>query len=235
MIILVGKFCWILVAQTLPCCVFCRCLISLLFDMNRFEDDISRASCRSHTIECNTSVTLLCSPFFRLKLYNQIRHSNYNKVSFLEHFICVILVCDVLCVITSVMTCRNNPGYDYLSFLRAGMSDIRRCVSLFIVKWDLHRKVSPFYHKARHAYTCLSLFTDPGHENIIKHDFESYQIWSGGPPLDAATHATECRVSLFLLSSWGSITIEREVVPLLLSFLSSPSLSSLKSWGCRCL
>jgi hypothetical protein len=35
-----------------------------------------------------------------------------NKVLVLEHFICAILVCDVLCVITSVMTPQNDPDYD---------------------------------------------------------------------------------------------------------------------------
>jgi hypothetical protein len=49
---------------------------------------------------------------FLLKLRNRIQNSNYNKVKFSEHFICLIPICDVLCVITLVMTPRNDPGLD---------------------------------------------------------------------------------------------------------------------------
>jgi hypothetical protein len=49
---------------------------------------------------------------FRSKLCNRIRNQNCNKVKILEHFICLILVCDVLCVITLVITSHNDPSYD---------------------------------------------------------------------------------------------------------------------------
>jgi hypothetical protein len=55
---------------------------------------------------------MFLSSIFRLKLYNRIQNSNYNKVKFLEHFVVNILVCDVLCVITSVLTPCNDPGCD---------------------------------------------------------------------------------------------------------------------------
>jgi hypothetical protein len=55
---------------------------------------------------------MFLSSIFHLKLYNQIQNLNYNKVKFLEHFICLILVCDVLHIITLVMAPRNDPGYD---------------------------------------------------------------------------------------------------------------------------
>jgi hypothetical protein len=47
---------------------------------------------------------------FHLKLCNRIRNSNCNKVQLLEHFIHLILVCDILYVVTSVMTPHNDPG-----------------------------------------------------------------------------------------------------------------------------
>jgi hypothetical protein len=49
---------------------------------------------------------------FPLKLYNRIQNLNCNKVQPSEHFICLILVCDVLYVITSVMAPHNDPDYD---------------------------------------------------------------------------------------------------------------------------
>jgi hypothetical protein len=45
-----------------------------------------------------------------LKLCNRMRNSNCNKVQLSEHFIYNLLVCDILCVITSVMTPRNDLG-----------------------------------------------------------------------------------------------------------------------------
>jgi hypothetical protein len=49
---------------------------------------------------------------FRLELCNRIRNLNYNKVKFSDLFIVNILVCDVLYVITLIMTPRNDPGLD---------------------------------------------------------------------------------------------------------------------------
>jgi hypothetical protein len=63
-----------------------------------------------------SSVTLLqlffAHFYFRLKLYNEFQKSICNKVSLSEHFNFVILVCDVLYVVTSVMIPCNDPGYD---------------------------------------------------------------------------------------------------------------------------
>jgi hypothetical protein len=39
-------------------------------------------------------------------------------------FIRAIYVCDVLCVVTSVMAPRNDPDYDLSFFLRAVMSQL---------------------------------------------------------------------------------------------------------------
>jgi hypothetical protein len=55
---------------------------------------------------------MFLSSIFHLKLYNQIQNSNCNKVKFSEYFIVNIIVCDVLCVITSVMTPCNGPSLD---------------------------------------------------------------------------------------------------------------------------
>jgi hypothetical protein len=55
---------------------------------------------------------IFLSSIFRLKCCNRIQNLNCNKVKFLEHFICLILVCDILYVITSVMAPRNDPGLD---------------------------------------------------------------------------------------------------------------------------
>jgi hypothetical protein len=49
---------------------------------------------------------------FRLELCNRIQNLNYNKVKFSDLFIVNILVCDVLYVITLIMTPRNDPGLD---------------------------------------------------------------------------------------------------------------------------
>jgi hypothetical protein len=48
--------------------------------------------------------------FFPLKLCNQIQNLICNKVQLSEHFIYLILVCDVLYVITSVMAPHNDLG-----------------------------------------------------------------------------------------------------------------------------
>jgi hypothetical protein len=48
--------------------------------------------------------------YLPLKLCNWIRNQNCNNVQLSKHFFCLILICDVLCVITWVMTHRNNPG-----------------------------------------------------------------------------------------------------------------------------
>jgi hypothetical protein len=59
---------------------------------------------------------------FRLKLCNRIQILNCNKVLLWEHFICLILICDVLCIITSVMAPHNDPGKDWPSLLKGGTS-----------------------------------------------------------------------------------------------------------------
>jgi hypothetical protein len=46
------------------------------------------------------------------QLCNRIQNLNCNKVKILENFFCNLLVCDVLCVITSIMAPHNDPGYD---------------------------------------------------------------------------------------------------------------------------
>jgi hypothetical protein len=48
----------------------------------------------------------------RLKLFNRIQNLNYNKVQLLEYFICNIFICNILCIITSVMAHRTDPGLD---------------------------------------------------------------------------------------------------------------------------
>jgi hypothetical protein len=72
---------------------------------------ISRARCcsRSSSVFASADVFILNLP---LKFCNRIQNLNYNKDKFSKHFIVNILVCDVLCIITSVMTHRNNPGLD---------------------------------------------------------------------------------------------------------------------------
>jgi hypothetical protein len=63
----------------------------------------SKTRCHSWSSSVFTSANhfILCLP---LKLCNWIQNLNDNKVKLSEHFICLILVCDVFYVITSVMT-----------------------------------------------------------------------------------------------------------------------------------
>jgi hypothetical protein len=48
--------------------------------------------------------------YLSLKLCNRIQNQNCNKVQLLELFICLIVVCDVLCVVTLIMAPRNDTG-----------------------------------------------------------------------------------------------------------------------------
>jgi hypothetical protein len=59
---------------------------------------------------------------FHLKLFNQIRNLNYNKVQLSEHFIYNLHVYDVLCIITLVIAPHNDPGYDRAPLLEGGTS-----------------------------------------------------------------------------------------------------------------
>jgi hypothetical protein len=75
------------------------------------EDDIPRTRCHS----CSSSDRFLKSLLFLifcLKPCKSIQNSSCNKVKFSEHFFSSFLICDVLCVVTSVMTPRNDPSYD---------------------------------------------------------------------------------------------------------------------------
>jgi hypothetical protein len=75
----------------------------------------------NHECFCFHKMFLLL--IFLSKLCNWIQNSNCSRVKFLEHFIiCLILVRDALYVITSVMTPHNDPGYDWPSLFKDGMS-----------------------------------------------------------------------------------------------------------------
>jgi hypothetical protein len=56
------------------------------------------------------SAKMFLLSIFCLKLCNRIQNAFWNKVQLSEHFICLNRVCDELCVITSVMAPRNDPG-----------------------------------------------------------------------------------------------------------------------------
>jgi hypothetical protein len=73
--------------------------------------------------ECSLPQIILFSTF-RLKLYNQIQNPNCNKVKLSEHFIYLILICDVLYVVTLVMTPHNDPGLDWPFLLNGGTSQL---------------------------------------------------------------------------------------------------------------
>jgi hypothetical protein len=91
--------------------LFCRCALSLPFGVSWSVVSISRARCHSRSLSAFafTNVFILNLP---LKLYNRIQKLNCNKAKFLEHLIVNILVCDVLCVITSVMAPRKDLDLD---------------------------------------------------------------------------------------------------------------------------
>jgi hypothetical protein len=55
------------------------------------------------------SAKIFLFSIFRLKLYNLIQNSKFVLSLILEHFICLNRVCDVLYIITSVMTPCNDP------------------------------------------------------------------------------------------------------------------------------
>jgi hypothetical protein len=84
--------------------LFCRYVsFSHPPDVSRSEADIPMAWCHSCSSSCRFNKSLLFL-IFGLKLY--------NKVYLLEHFICLIIVCDVLYIIILIMTPRNDLSYD---------------------------------------------------------------------------------------------------------------------------
>jgi hypothetical protein len=89
--------------------LFCRCVSLSLSAWAILEVGILRVRCHSRSSSVHFRK---CFYFFtfRLKLCNRIQNSICNKVWLLEHFICLNRVCDVLCVITSVMTPHNDPS-----------------------------------------------------------------------------------------------------------------------------
>jgi anaerobic C4-dicarboxylate transporter len=91
--------------------------------MSRSEVGISWARCHSQSLGVFL-LQIVLFLIFRSKLWNRIRNSNYNKVQFSEHFISLIFVCDVLCVITLVMAPRNDPSQDGPSLFKGGISQL---------------------------------------------------------------------------------------------------------------
>jgi hypothetical protein len=94
MVMLKAKSCRALVAQALSYCYFAGAL-SLPSDVSHPEDNIPRVRCRSRSLSdlfCNSLLFLN----FHFKLCKSIQNSSFNKVKISEHFICVIIVCDVL-------------------------------------------------------------------------------------------------------------------------------------------
>jgi hypothetical protein len=73
------------------------------------EVDISSARCRPWSMSDRFRKSFLFL-ILLLKFYNQIQNLNCNKMYLSKHFICLILVCDELCIITSVMTSHNDAG-----------------------------------------------------------------------------------------------------------------------------
>jgi hypothetical protein len=72
MAMLTGKSCWALVAQALPCCYFCRFVLSLSLSARAVpEVGICRARCRSRSLGVSLPQMFIFS-IFHLKLYNRI-------------------------------------------------------------------------------------------------------------------------------------------------------------------
>jgi hypothetical protein len=104
MAILTGQSCWALVALRLCLNIILQtCSLS----PSQREPFLRSAALRQDVIldrrvfSLPQIIFILCLP---LKLCNWIQNLNDNKVKLSEHFICLILVCDVFYVITSVMT-----------------------------------------------------------------------------------------------------------------------------------
>jgi hypothetical protein len=73
------------------------------------EIGIFSARCRSWSMSDRFRKLFLFLILF-LKFCNRIQNLNCNKMYLSKHFICLILVCDKLCIITSVMTSHNDAG-----------------------------------------------------------------------------------------------------------------------------
>jgi hypothetical protein len=85
-------------------------VLSLPSGVSRSKDDIPSARCRSYSLSDR-----FCSSFFiifHLKLYNSIQKSSCNKFNFQAISSISVLVCDILCVVTWIITSRNDLGYD---------------------------------------------------------------------------------------------------------------------------
>jgi hypothetical protein len=106
---LMGQSCWALVAQALPWC----CFVGVSLSPYRREPFLRLASLGQGAVldrRVIASAKMFLLSIFRLKLCNRIWNAICYKVQLSEHFICLNRVCDVLCIITSVMTPRNDPG-----------------------------------------------------------------------------------------------------------------------------
>jgi hypothetical protein len=118
---LTGKSWWPLVPQALPWCYFVGMLSLPVSVWAVFEVGISRARCCSRLWSVRFRKNVFYS-LFCLKLWNRIWNLICNKVWLWEHFICLITICDVLYIITSVMTPCNDPDLDWPSLLKGEMS-----------------------------------------------------------------------------------------------------------------
>jgi hypothetical protein len=106
---LMGQSCWALVAQALPW----YCFAGVSLSSYHHEPFLRLASLGQGTIldhQVITSAKMFLLSIFRLKLCNRIQNTICSKVQLSEHFICLNRVCDVLCIIISVMAPRNDPG-----------------------------------------------------------------------------------------------------------------------------
>jgi hypothetical protein len=106
---LMGQSSWALVAQALPW----YCFAGVSLSPYRHEPFLRLASLGQGTIldrRVIASVKMFLLSIFRLKLCNRIQNTICNKVQLSEHFICLNRVCDVLCVIISVIAPRNDSG-----------------------------------------------------------------------------------------------------------------------------
>jgi hypothetical protein len=113
---------WALVAQTLPW----YCFAGVSLSPYRREPFLRSTSLGQGVVLYRWVFRfrkVFLFSIFRLKLCNRIWNSKFdNKVQLSDHSICLNHVCDVLCVISSVITPRNDHGLDRLSLFKGGTS-----------------------------------------------------------------------------------------------------------------